>query len=228
MAERTNTGMELASSVYDQTLYELSYADTDWNAARRLLARCIRKGKPGRILDIGCGLGFFVECCCRFGVPCTGLEGSAYAVEAARKREPMLDIRQHYLEEMFPFEDGTFSNVVCNQVIEHLPRETAQHALREAYRVLNRGGAIFVYSPSIYNRRQAKEPTHINLHSPRSLKRELTAAGFRRVRHFNNPLKFTRAPLTPLNSIIRAFFTLAPISLLSSTANCMATKPEEI
>jgi hypothetical protein len=84
-----------------------------------------------------------------------------------------------------------------------------------------------VYSPSIFNRQQAQDPTHINLHSPRSLKAELTAAGFRQVRHLNNPLKFTPGPLRLFNRIIRALFTVAPISFLSSTANCMAIKPEE-
>jgi len=216
-----------APTVYDRDLYELSYADTDWNAARRLLARCIRKGKPGSVLDIGCGLGFFVECCHRFGVPCIGIEGSAYAVEAARKREPGLDIRQHYLEDLFPFSDGAFSMVVCNQVIEHLPGTTARHALKEAYRVLSGGGAIFVYSPSMFNRTQAQDPTHINLHSPGSLKAELTAAGFGQVRSFDNPLKFTRGPLTILNHVIRLLFTIVPVSFLSSTANCMAIKPEK-
>lgn len=218
---------EPAPTIYNRTLYEFSYADTDWNTARRLLARCIRKGKPGTILDIGCGLGFFVECCHRFGVPCTGIEGSAYAIEAAQAREPGLDMRQHNLEDPFPFSDGVFAMAVCNQVIEHLPGTTARHALKEAYRVLSGGGTIFVYSPSIFNRQQAQDPTHINLHSPRSLKAELTAAGFRQVRHFNNPFKFTPGPLRPLNQIIRALFTVAPISFLSSTANCMAIKPEE-
>lgn len=227
MPDNSTAGARPVSTVYDRDLYEFSYAHTDWNAARRLLARCIRKGKPGLILDIGCGLGFFVECCHRFGVPCTGIEGSAYAVEAARRRESSLDIRQHYLEDTFPFSDGVFAMVVCNQVIEHLPGSTARHALAEAYRVLSAGGAIFVYSPSIFNRQQAQDPTHINLHSPRSLKAELTTAGFRRVRSFNNPLKFTRGPLTPLNHVIRALFSIAPISFLSSTANCMAIKPGE-
>jgi len=227
MTENRNTPAGSSPTVYDRALYELSYADINWNAARRLLARCIRKGKPGSILDIGCGLGVFVECCYRFGVPCTGIEGSIYAVEAARKREPGLDIRQHYLEDAFPFSAGSFSMVVCNQVIEHLPATTARHALKEAYRVLSGSGAIFVYSPSVFNRQQAQDPTHINLHSPRSLQAELTAAGFRQVRSFNNPLKFTRGPLTPLNHVIRALFTIFPISFLSSTANCMAIKPEE-
>ena len=213
--------------IYNKEMYELAYPDDTWNSSRKLLARCIKKGKPGPILDIGCGLGFFVECCYRFGVPSIGLEGSAYAVQAAREREPRLDIRQHDLEDPFPFEEGTFSIVMCNQVIEHLPKETAQNALRESYRVLGNGGNLFVYSPSIFNREQAREPVHINLHSPKSLKKELTKIGFKKVKRLDSPLKLTWAPLTPLNKVIRALFMLFPLSFFSASANCIATKLEK-
>ena len=82
--------------------------------------------------------------------------------QAAKEREPHLDIRQHDLEDPFPFEKGTFSMVMCNQVIEHLPKETAHNALRESYRVLGSGGNLFVYSPSIFNREQAQEPAAVS------------------------------------------------------------------
>jgi len=213
--------------IYDKEMYDLSYSRKSWNSSRKLLARCIRKGKPGPILDIGCGLGFFVECCYRFGISCSGLEGSEYAVNAAKQREPNLDIRQHYLENPFPFQDETFSMVMCNQVIEHLPKETVRNALHESYRVLSEGGSIIVYSPSIYNLNQVMDPTHINLHSPRSLKRELKEAGFTQVGSFNKSLKFEWELLNPLNKLIRALFTLLPLPFLSSTANCIATKIKE-
>lgn len=213
--------------IYNREMYEIAYPDDNWNASRKLLARCIKKGKPGPILDIGCGLGFFVECCHKFGVPATGLEGSAYAVQAAKEREPQLDIRQHYLEDPFPFGEATFSMVMCNQFVEHLPKETAKNALSESYRVLANGGNLFVYSPSIFNREQAREPVHINLHSPKSLKKELTAIGFKKIKHLNSPLKFTWAPLTPLNKVLRPLFVLFPLSFFSASANCIATKPEE-
>ena len=122
--------------IYNKEMYDLAYPDNSWNSSRKLLARCIKKGKPGPILDIGCGLGFFVECCYKFGVPSTGLEGSTYAVQAAKEREPHLDIRQHDLKDPFPFQEEAFSIIMCNQVIEHLPKEIAHNALRESYRVL--------------------------------------------------------------------------------------------
>jgi SAM-dependent methyltransferase len=212
--------------IYEKEVYDLVYANKTWSSARKLLARCIRKGKPGPILDIGCGLGFFVECCYRFGIACTGLEGSRYAVEAAKEREKNLDVRHHYLEDRFPFEDGAFSMVMCNQVIEHLPQETARNALHESYRVLSEGGTIIVYSPSIYDPMQVADPTHLNLHSPKSLKGELEKVGFGQVKSFNTSLKFNLGPFTFLNKVIKAVFTLVPVSYLSATANCIAIKME--
>lgn len=211
-------------AIYDQEMYELSYADHNWNSYRRLLSRCIRKGTPGLILDIGCGLGFFVECCHKFGLPCIGLKGSSFAVETATKREPQLDIRQHNLKDPFPFEKGTFSMVVCNQVIEHLPKKTARNALEESFRVLRNGCSLFVYSPSVSNRKQAQDPTHINLHSPTSIKKELIPVGFSQVKHLNSPLKFRGGKRNPLNHLVRAFFTLFPLPFLSASASCIATK----
>ncbi|MBW2652451.1 MAG: class I SAM-dependent methyltransferase [Deltaproteobacteria bacterium] len=227
MSEHPDKIMKKVPCIYDKEMYERSYSRDNWNDGRRLLARCIRKGKPGLILDIGCGLGFFVECCYKFGIPCIGLEGSEYAVQTAKKREPNFDVRQHDLADPFPFEDESFSTVMCNEVIEHLPKEVAENALRESYRVLSEGGIIIVYSPSIYNPKQAKEPTHINLHSPKSLKRELKKAGFKKVRNFNKSLKFELGLLNPLNQMIRALFTLLPFSFLSASANCIATKTKE-
>ena len=108
MGKSTKTRTQETSCIYSKEMYRLVYPDDNWNASRKLLARCMKKGKPGPILDLGCGLGFFVECCYRFGIPSTGLEGSAYAVQAAKAREPNLDIRQHYLEDPFPFKKEHF------------------------------------------------------------------------------------------------------------------------
>jgi SAM-dependent methyltransferase len=86
-------------SIYTREMYELGYSRKSWKSSRRLLARCIREGKPGLILDIGCGLGFFVECCYKFGVPCIGLEGSEYAVQAGVTR--LLSISAKKLRKTF-------------------------------------------------------------------------------------------------------------------------------
>jgi len=116
---------------------------------------------------------------------------------------------------------------MCNQVIEHLTKETARSTLRESYRVLSEGGTIIVYSPSIHNLKQSMDPTHINLHSPKALKKELEEAGFKKVKSFNKSLKFELGLLNPLNKLIRALFTLFPLPFLSATANCIATKIKE-
>ncbi|MEE9504780.1 MAG: class I SAM-dependent methyltransferase [Thermodesulfobacteriota bacterium] len=228
MQEHTQGDSTKESPIYTRQMYELGYSRKSWRSSRRLLARCIREGKPGPILDIGCGLGFFVECCYKFGISCIGLEGSEYAVQAARKREPNLDMRHHYLENPFPFEDGTFSIVMCNQIIEHLNKEVARKVLRESYRVLSEGGTLIIYSPSIYNKKEAMHPIHINLHSPKSLKKELEKFGFKKVKSFNKSLKFELGLFNPLNKVIRILFALLPLPFLSASANCVATKINDV
>lgn len=228
MREQTHISSMKETPIYTREMYALGYSRKSWRSSRKLLARCIRKGKPGPILDIGCGLGFFVECCYKFGVPCIGLEGSEHAVQAVKQRESNLDIRHHNLENPFPFENGTFSIVMCNQIIEHLTKEVAKHTLRESYRVLSNGGTIIIYSPSIYNKKEAMHPIHINLHSPRALKSELAEVGFKKVKSFNKSLKFELGLFNPLNKVIRILFTLFPLPFLSATANCVATKINDV
>lgn len=106
-------------NVHTPDLFLRAYSDRDWRAYKWLLAECVTYGPPGRILDLGAGLGHFVECCARFGIECVGLEGSEWAVQGARARYEM-DIRHHYLDEPLPFEDGSFGAVVCNQLLGHL------------------------------------------------------------------------------------------------------------
>ena len=60
---------------------------SNWTWFKKILALCIEEGKPGHFLDIGAGLGFFVECCSRFGIKCTGIEGSQFGVNKAKERD---------------------------------------------------------------------------------------------------------------------------------------------
>jgi hypothetical protein len=71
-------------------------------------------------------------------------------------------------------------------------------------------------------------PIHINLHSPKSLKKELEEVGFKNVKNFNKSLKFEMGPLNPFNKVIRVLFKLIPLPFLSATANCIATKINDI
>jgi len=207
-------------------LFAQAYANRTWRDYRWLVALCVRQADPGLVVDVGAGLGFFVEACERYGLRCVGLEGSEYAIEAALRRYPM-DIRQHPLERPFPADLEGAAVVVCNQTIEHLEVTVADHVLRQASRVLRPGGLLVVTSPCYHNRQQRGEATHINLYTPTRLRATVLGAGFHRY-------IATDAPRQILGKgrlgrwLVRMAFRIWPTDWLSDSADCLAYKNEEI
>jgi len=196
-----------------------------WTYYRSYLANLLRYAPPGKILDVGAGLGGFTECATRFGLDCTGLEGDAYAVEAARARYPM-DIRQQDLLLPWPFDEGAVSAVFANQVVEHLPPDRAGFFFSESYRVLTEGGVLVVHSPCRFNRGERKKVDHINLYTPRRLREEVCQAGFSDVLDMNYPRWFL-GERAWAKLIMGVVFFLWPADWLSNTASLMARKSSD-
>src|SRR6266851_1002275 len=147
-----------------QQYYEQYYSSRDWRFYRGILWDVIRYSEPGPILDVGAGTGFIVEGFLRWGIDCTGIEGSKEAVDIARKRFPQANLLQHFLSDPFPFPDQMFQTVIMNQVIEHLEPTVVENSVAESYRVLRPGGMLYVTSPSKFNQYERNaDPTHINL-----------------------------------------------------------------
>jgi SAM-dependent methyltransferase len=90
---------------------------------------------PGRVLDVGCGVGHsYEELAPRESV---GVDVAAGALAGQQRETRVADMRQ------LPFADGAFAAVVSIQSIEHVP--DPERALAEVRRVLAPGGrAIFV------------------------------------------------------------------------------------
>jgi SAM-dependent methyltransferase len=101
-------------------------------AAYRLCAGFL---PPGRVLDLGCGVGHsFSELAPRETV---GLDLDAGALASQARETVVADMRD------IPFPDGSFASVLSVQSIEHSPDQGA--VLREVARVLEPAGvAVFV------------------------------------------------------------------------------------
>jgi ubiquinone/menaquinone biosynthesis C-methylase UbiE len=212
------------NNIHAEEIFKRAYQGRDWNWYRGLLTQCIKYGMPGKWLDLGAGLGFFVECAKRFGIDCIGLEGSAWAVEEARKRYLGIDMRQHFLEDRLLFEDKSISTILCHQTIEHITKETMEFMLKECRRVLKEKGTILIYSPSKYDKQQRLEETHLNLCTPSSLRGEIYRAGFEVIAEPNS--------VTPLlgnnrfsKRLSRLLYKTGKFEFLSSSANIIARKP---
>ena len=210
--------------IYDKALFDSDYSDgRDWNFYRYALAKCVEKGKPGTILDLGAGLGHFAECCARFHVPCVAAEGSIYGLTQARQRRPELPLLCCDLRAPLPFQNESFAMIMCNQVIEHLPPEYAGHLLSESHRVLQRAGVLFLYTPSKYNWLERKKEHHINLLTPQELEKLLRDTGFLHCERLNFPYPYLGHSAWA-RFVMTAIFKLAPFDFLSSSANFIARK----
>ena len=138
---------------------------------------------PPRLLEIGCGVGVFLDEARRRGWEATGLEVSAYAAGAARRRG--LDVQCAAIEDA-ALEHGRYDCVSLWDVIEHLRDPCA--ALARAADALRPGGVLALSTgdvTSLCARLSGPRwhlfnlPEHLFFFSPGSLRRMLAAAGCR-------------------------------------------------
>jgi SAM-dependent methyltransferase len=92
-----------------------------------------------RLLDVGCGSAWLGDHFQRY----TGLDVSAEAVEAARRRGRT--VLQASVGDPLPFPDASFDGVVLKDVLEHVPDPV--ELVSETLRVLAPGGGSFASSP---------------------------------------------------------------------------------
>lgn len=105
-----------------------------------------RGDKAGRLLEVGCGDGDFLELAETQGWEVTGIEYSAAACDRARQRLKRGNVLQG---ELTPgsLAQEQFDLCVLSDVLEHV-RSPLQF-LRETHRVLKSGGTLFIATPSI-------------------------------------------------------------------------------
>lgn len=100
---------------------------------------------PGRLLDVGCALGFFMDAAREHGWQPTGVDLSSYAVRLAQDS----GAGDAYCGELVDigFADGSFDVVTLWDVIEHMRDPLGQ--LRECHRVLQDGGLLLLSTPDL-------------------------------------------------------------------------------
>ncbi len=96
-----------------------------------------------RILDIGCGLGMYVDKFRRFSDDVHGVDVDPEKVAQASQWLPNIQVAP---AEHLPYADGEFDVILLNEVIEHVDDDRL--TIREAYRCLRPGGHIIIYAPN--------------------------------------------------------------------------------
>ena len=98
----------------------------------------------GRLLDVGCGSGYFLKQMRNEGWDVFGVEPDPKAVAVARD-EYGIDVRQGNLSNA-GFTDNMFDAITLSHVIEHI--YDPANLLRECGRVLKPGGTLVVTTPN--------------------------------------------------------------------------------
>lgn len=215
---------DVSINIHSEELFGAAYDGRRPSYYSGLLAEVISKGKPGSILDLGAGLGLFVELATAWGLRVIGFEGSDFAVRQAINRLQAIDMRVHDLGDSLPIPDCSVDNVVLNQVIEHIDATRFSKVISESFRVLSPGGMLFVYSPSKKNLKERGEPTHINMLLPSELRDEVRKHGFDIVCMPNHGLWWWPANSFLSNNIARILLRILPHDFVSASANVIARK----
>jgi SAM-dependent methyltransferase len=120
-----------------------------WRSGQARRLDMIRAALPdieaARLLEIGCGVGRYVEKLSDLALVVVGLEYERERAHqaAARLRPPRV---VNAANEHLPFADGSFDAVLSNEVIEHVTDDAV--SAREMVRVLRRGGRLVLFCPN--------------------------------------------------------------------------------
>lgn len=152
--------------------------------------------KAGKILDIGCGAGYFIAVAKENGWETRGVEVSKVAADYAWKKFGINVFAGELREAGYP--DEYFDVVTLWHVLAHLlnPSET----LAEVNRVLKKGGLLVLTVPNIsgFQAKIFKEfwfhldvPRHLYFFEPSTLKQMLRKNGFKilNANHFSSELE---------------------------------------
>ena len=134
-----------ANAAQDRAI-TLGHPSYVWRAGQERRLQMILRHVPlqgARVLDVGCGLGLYLEQFIAQGAIAHGIELDAERAEAARQVSP--HARQGSAEAL-PYSDGSFDLVFSNEVLEHVQDD--RQALREAVRVLAPGGHLALFVPN--------------------------------------------------------------------------------
>jgi SAM-dependent methyltransferase len=160
--------------------------------ARRFYASIIKRyGKPGKLLEVGCGLGH-VLVRLQDDFETYGIDVSAYAIEQARKNTPRSTLSVAAAEEVGSL-PGPFDDIAAFHVVEHLEDPAA--VLRLCAESLVTDGRLIFATPNtdapLAKRKGERwfartDPTHISLKSAREWLALVREAGFRVRRTFSD------------------------------------------
>lgn len=117
--------------------------------ARRVTMLTTHLKPHQKVLELGCGTGYFTQSLASTGAQITAIDISADLLEVARRgcgcANVIFDIQNAYA---LTYPDEIFDSVVGNSVLHHLEIDAALHQI---HRVIKKGGSIYFTEPNMMN-----------------------------------------------------------------------------
>lgn len=190
----------------------LNSVDQRRNTAERNVHRIKKRIPSGRILDVGCNIGVFLDAAADAGFEAEGIELSDWARGQAGKRHVVYGDTLDTLA----FE-GRYDAVTLWGVIEHLQDPAA--VMRQVHKALKPGGYVFIYTgdvDSVLAKIMGRRwywymGMHLMYFSGATLKRMLAKIGFSDFRYERHTSYFA---LSSLATSMRRYNILSPVTWL--------------
>ena len=117
--------------------------------ARRVKMLSNHLGPGMRVLEVGCGTGYFTQELARSGADVIAIDVSPELLEIAKANCSAPNVRYEIQNAYtLSYPDAVFDSVVGSSVLHHLEIEAA---LREIYRVVKLGGSVHFTEPNMLN-----------------------------------------------------------------------------
>lgn len=163
---------------FEQAYFDANYRDYVAQNPRwkldfyaRTLERFASASRPLELLDVGCGLGRFLEfLAARGGYNLHGTDLSQFAIEQNQQRLPGVSFKMAAATDQ-PFSAGQFDVITACDVIEHVPD---LEGVGQAVTAQLKAGGLFMFVVPVYDGLSGpiihaldKDPTHVHK-KPRS------------------------------------------------------------
>lgn len=152
--------------------------------------------KTNKLIDVGCGIGYFLEAAKERGWEVYGTEFTDEAVQKCSEKgikmeKGILDPENYMPEE--------FDVITSFEVIEHINNPI--HELNSFHKLLRKGGIVYVTTPnfnsllrywlkSSYN--NICFPEHLSYYTPKTLKKAFTNTGFKTLKIESTGISISR------------------------------------
>jgi 2-polyprenyl-3-methyl-5-hydroxy-6-metoxy-1,4-benzoquinol methylase len=190
--------LDSVPEVYDKAFFDAAYRDLDvdgrkqkyvyLNFGNKLDQIERRIGRKGRLLDVGCSFGFFLDAARQRGWSVEGIDISAYAAQYARSRFNLSVQNVPVTEARFP--EQSFDVITMWEVVEHFP--TPVQALQHLSQFLRPEGMIVLGTPNVASYlatiqgkrwRNWEPPAHLLYFSPETMSHLIDRCNLKMIDH---------------------------------------------